>query len=262
MAQRWTFEEDYIVCKFCEEKDYNTVSGRYLDELMDRLADKGFNTRSKVAVEKRAHEFTCLGRGWGPPYATDQVKMVFQYAANNFYEDEYQQWIGRYVEEVYSPDADVDENESWLNNQNTVLNRLLIVEVPREEQSFCKVFNELLDKYYDNHKIGKKTLGAVKKEFRDKLVINYGVPGNTFDAIRREKNNTVSREHLFRLCFALELEYDEAKRLLNSVGYEFRRNVKAEVVIEAILKSNSHRRFIPYEINETLKKYADVRLFR
>ena len=66
---------------------------------------------------------------------------------------------------------------------------------------------------------------------------------------------------LFKLCFALELEYEDAKRLLASVGYDFRRNVKSEVVIEAILQSNSHRRFIISEIDETLEKYANTRLF-
>ena len=89
----------------------------------------------------------------------------------------------------------------------------------------------------------------------------YGINGNTFDAIKREKYDTVSRTTILKLCFALELDYADAKRLMESVGYDFRRNVKSEVVIEAILQSNSHRRFIVSEIDETLNKYANTRLF-
>jgi hypothetical protein len=104
-------------------------------------------------------------------------------------------------------------------------------------------------------KDNKKTMGAVKKEFKDALVRDYAVPINTFNAIRREKYDTVSRKVLFKLCFALELDYEDARKLLQSVGYDFRRNVKFEVVIESILKCDSPRRFIIGEIDATLERH-------
>ena len=41
MAKRWSFEEDYIVCKFCIEKQYRDIEHELLWELVDRLAEAG-----------------------------------------------------------------------------------------------------------------------------------------------------------------------------------------------------------------------------
>ena len=78
MAQRWLFEEDYIVCKFCKEKESYDIVGELLDELMTCLSKAGFEPRSKESVKKRARDFTCLLRGWDSPYATDQVLKVYE----------------------------------------------------------------------------------------------------------------------------------------------------------------------------------------
>lgn len=263
MAKRWSFEEDYIVCKFCMEQQYEDIAYELLDELANRLVEAGFERRSSPAIYKRAKDFTYLLRGWESPYATDQVKRVCQYVSNNSPElcDEYQRWIQQYVEEVYSLDDAVDETDIWLNNQKSELNRLLIIEQPEVELSFYDVFDELLKKYYEKHKNEGKTIGAVKKRFKDSLVLTYGISIDTFNSIHREKYKTVSRRVLFRLCFALELDYDDAKQLLGSIGYDFRRNVKEEVVIEAILKCDNPRRFFIFEVNDTLEKYGCKPLF-
>jgi len=263
MAKRWSFEEDYIVCRFCQDQEYENIEYALLDQLMAKLEEAGFNPRSKVAVYKRARDFTYLFRGWESPCATDQVKRVFQYVSNSSPElrEEYQQWIQRYVDSIYSPDDIVDENTIWLNNQNPISNQLLIIDQPETELTFYNVLDGLLTKYYDKHKEDKKTLGAVKRQFKDSLVETYGVSIDTFNSIRREKYTTVSRRILFRLCFALELDYEDAKRLLQSIGYDFRRNVKEEVVIEAILKCSNPRRFIIFEVNDTLQKYGCKPLF-
>ena len=144
MAQRWTFEEDYIVCKFCQEKKCNDITDHNLDELMIRLNENGFSSRSKIAVEKRARDYTYLLRGWESQYAVSQVRTVFQCLTNS-YEVECQQWIGRYIDEVYSPESNIDKNEDWTETTDTGLNRFLILDALEEEKSFHKVFNELLD---------------------------------------------------------------------------------------------------------------------
>ncbi len=153
MAKRWSFEEDYIVCKFCIEKQYDDIEGRLLDELVNRLVEAGFNSRSHFAVYKRARDFTFLLRGWESPYATAQVKRVCRYISNWSLEleDEYQQWIQRYVDELYSPDATVYENTIWLNNQNPTLNRLLIIDQPETELKFYNVLDGLLTKYIEKY---------------------------------------------------------------------------------------------------------------
>ena len=99
MAQRWTVEEDYMVCKFCQEKKGNDITGHNLEELMIILNENGFSSRSKIAVEKRARDFTYLLRGWESQHAAGQVRAVFQCLASS-YEVERQQWISRYIDEV------------------------------------------------------------------------------------------------------------------------------------------------------------------
>ena len=126
---------------------------------------------------------------------------------------------------------------------------------------FGWVLDDLLEKYYAKHQTGKKTLGAVKKEFKNDLATVYGISLDTFNAIHRDKYQSISKKILFKLCFALELEYEEAKMLLESAGLDFKRSNKFELVIEAILKCDSHRRFIICEIDETLERNGCEPLF-
>jgi hypothetical protein len=47
MAQRWSFEEDYIVCKYCvEQEGYRWLGDKEVAEMMDRLHAAGFTARS------------------------------------------------------------------------------------------------------------------------------------------------------------------------------------------------------------------------
>ena len=77
MAKRWSFEEDYIVCKFCMEQQYENIAYGLLDELSNRLVEAGFERRSSPAIYKRAKDFTYLLRGWESPYAVRQVVTVY-----------------------------------------------------------------------------------------------------------------------------------------------------------------------------------------
>ena len=51
MAKRWSFEEDYIICKYCIEKQYIDIEYELLWELVDRLAEAGFDSRSSVVAK-------------------------------------------------------------------------------------------------------------------------------------------------------------------------------------------------------------------
>ena len=259
MAPRWTFKEDYTICKFVDEHDI-FISSQEFSDLTVMLKELGFE-RSENAIFKRVRDFQYLLTGQNTNKITDQERIVSKSFVYGSHIAETYRWIDRYVEEVYRPNGMDDEHAFLMDDNLNNNSQFLSIEQLEVKQSFYEVFHELLDNYYAKHKTGKKTLGAVKKEFRDSLVINYCVSGNTFDAIRRQKYDTVSRKILFRLCFALELDYVNAKRLLESVGFDFRRNVKEEVVVEAILKCESPRRFIIGEIDETLEKNGCNRLF-
>jgi hypothetical protein len=260
MTQKWSFQEDYIVCKFCKENEGQDIVDVLLDQLVIRLEDSGFKPRSKTAVQARARVYTYLLRGWEISNPSRQAQYVYD-AVINTMDEETRRWIKHYVDEVYCSSSLIDEGASWFNNSKVDQNHYLDIEVPNKGESFYDVFHELLERCYAKRLTDKKTLGQVKKEFRYDLLYLYGINGNTFDAIKREKYDTVSRTIIFKLCFALELDYIDAKRLMESVGYDFRRNIKAEVVIEAILKCDSPRRFIVSEVDETLYEHAKVTLF-
>ena len=257
---KWLFKEDYFICKFCQAQNGDDIIGERLDELILLLSEAGFEPRSKAAIQNRAREFTYLLRGWDNPNTPRRVRYVYD-ALSNTIDEKTHQWIKHYVDEFYRPDSAFNQSAPWINDNKTDLTQFIDIEIPEQRETFHKVFHELLNRYYDKRLTGKKTRGQVKKEFREDLSCLYGISGYTFDALKREKYETVSRPTIFRLCFALELDYDDAKRLLESVGYDFRRNIKAEVVIEALLKCDSPRRFIVSEVDETLYKHTKTTLF-
>ncbi len=258
MAKRWTIEEDYIVCKYCMENLRAFRSDMDIEIIEDLLKKAGFADRSKVAIKKRTRNYDDLMANFSTPYATNQEYFVMDLINTRV---QIFAWIDQYVKDTYRSDEIVDGDKCFLVGQDTTMSNYIAIENIEVKTSFYNVLDELLEKYYDKYKDGKKTRGALKKQFKDSLTTTYGVSIDTFNSIRREKYGTVSRRILFRLCFALELDYEDAKRLLESIGYDFRRNKKEEVVIEAILKCNSSRRFIIHEINDTLERNGCEPLF-
>lgn len=257
MSRRWTLKEDYIVCDFCQKnrsKGLDTV----IDELVSALEERGCNSRSKSAILRRAREYDKLFGGYEGSDITKQVLNTFEDLPRRI---EMYRWVDSYVAEHYSPNSLIEPEESETIGVSNNLSQYLDIEPIEVKESFYMVFNDLLDKYYEKHKTDNKTRGKVKKEFRDSLTINYCVEGNTFDAIRRAKYKSVSRTILFRLFFALELEYWEAKMLLESLGLDFEGDEKFDQCIAGILKCKSSRRFIPWEIDDTLKRNAGKTLF-
>ena len=57
---RWSWKEDYIVCKFSYEHAWKVVTVKQLNCLMLELQQQGFGQRSKLAVDKRARDYQCL----------------------------------------------------------------------------------------------------------------------------------------------------------------------------------------------------------
>lgn len=258
MAKRWTIEEDYIVCKYCMENRWAFSSDIDIEIMGDLLQKAGFSSRSKIAIKKRARNYEDLIANVLTPYATNQEYYVMDLINNGA---QIFEWVDNYVNDVYCSDDTSSCDQYFLTDKYTKVSNYIPIENIEVKTSFYNVLDELLEKYYDKYKDDKKTRGAIKKQFKDSLTTTYGVSIDTFNSIRREKYGTVSRKILFKLCFALELNYDDAKRLLESIGLDFRRNEKEEVVIEAILKCNSSRRFIIYEINDTLERNGCKPLF-
>ena len=258
MAQRWSLEEDYIVCKYCVENRWAFSSDVEIDLIKSLLEEAGFSTRSNIAIKNRARNYDYLISNVDAPYATDQEREVLDivYSGRQRFD-----FIQRYVKELYCSDDLKGETEEYLEYNAKNTSSYLPLSTLEVKPAFYYVLNELLEKYYAKHEKEGKTRGAVKKYFKDSLTLTYGVSIDTFNSIRRAKYETVSKRILFKLFFALELEYEDAKRLLESLGLDFRRSELEEVIIEAMLKCDSSQRFITYEVNETLQRHGCNPLF-
>ncbi len=53
MAKRWSFEEDYIVCRFCRDEYFHAVFEKPEETIKYRLERSGFGSRTIGAVKKR-----------------------------------------------------------------------------------------------------------------------------------------------------------------------------------------------------------------
>ena len=119
-----------------------------------------------------------------------------------------------------------------------------------------------LDKFYNEntqHEINKEKKKKLKNKLKSELY-NWYINENTFNAIKRGKYPTVTRENVFRICFGLRLSYEESKRLMSSAGHEFRRDEKLDCVVEAILVSEHPGRYDAKEIEATIYHYTGLSL--
>ena len=63
MAQSWTFEEDYIVCKFYLEHTQSWKEN--IESLMALLRENDFSSRDKGSVRMRVQNYESLHTGKG-----------------------------------------------------------------------------------------------------------------------------------------------------------------------------------------------------
>jgi DNA-binding Xre family transcriptional regulator len=258
MAKRWSLNEDYIVCKYCVENRWAFTSDVDIEAMQSKLKKAGFSDRSARAIKIRARDYDYLTGGYvESPSMTNREREVLDLVYNGM---QLSHCIDEYVEEIYQPNDSVDISYTF-DHKDTDMYQYLSIGELEVKPTFYATLDELLKKYYAKHAKDGKTIGAVKKYFKDSLTTTYGVSIDTFNSIRREKYDTVSRKNIFKLCFALELDYEDAKRFLASIGMEFRHNKKEEVVYEAILKCDSTRRFIISEIDDTLERNGCKPLF-
>ena len=60
MAQRWSINEDIIVCKYCIENPWAYSSDIDIENIADKIEAAGFKSRSKRAIQQRAYAYEIL----------------------------------------------------------------------------------------------------------------------------------------------------------------------------------------------------------
>ncbi len=71
----WSFEEDYIVCKFYLAHVDST--SRHINNLMEELSLKGFGCRREASVKMRIQNYKFLHTGQGLSNATQQSRSIY-----------------------------------------------------------------------------------------------------------------------------------------------------------------------------------------
>lgn len=217
MAKRWSFEEDYVVGKFCLKYKGLEICGLLLDELMEELHQNGFASRTEVAVSRRARDFTYLFRGWDSPYAVKQVRNIYKIFNYEGYENHLKN-LQIFINQRQLKAGDIYISEFSINTLNDLTH---MVHKPKGRK-----FIDVLEDYIQNSGINPKS-----RIYRD-----VGMKQETYSAIRRGKYNSISRENLYRLCFGLRLSYDQAINLMGSCGCILRGDSVLDAVVEYYLR--------------------------
>ena len=224
MAERWSINEDIIVCKYCLVESWAYSSDYDIDCMTARLNEAGFAPRSRRAMRTRAYFYQALLMGWELSYMPKQAVMVYEMLLEHR-----SQKIKSYIEDTYDPNeteekGDVDSSllmsigkpHDLLGFQHTI--------------DFASTFPMVLQKFVE--------LKGIKKH--KEMCERIGMKPDTFSAILRGKYNDVKKDNVLRICIGLRLSVSEAEELLNSAGFMLSNAVMTDVVIKASLWNRNY----------------------
>lgn len=250
MAQRWSFEEDIIICKYCIENAGMCLRDFHLEEMADRLKRGGFVPRSKAAIRNRAYVYLNLIDGHQLFCTPRNAKYIYNELYVLSTNTDMVQSIRYYIKEFYNP----NECAKKINESNDSLWGLNGDE-PKDLTDyvhtidFNATFPMVLQKYVE--------LKGIKKH--NAMCKRIGMKPDTFSAILRGKYKEVKKENVLRLCIGLELRVAEAEELLDSAGYCLSNAVMTDVVIKSFL---SNRMYNVVVINAELYENNTPMLFQ
>lgn len=232
----WTFEEDYIICCFCEDHKEWIIADKKLDELIEKLHGEGFASRSKAAVQRRAKDCQNLLCGWEAPYAS----VLLKERCNAF--------VHRTLDRERCSDLRFFLNEHYDNLDGPEA----ITAVPQSAVAYVPIdpvgptFQEMLFHFID------RSTGKDSEIYK-----RAQIGRDTFSKIRSGKKG-VSKKTIKQLCFGLKLTYDEAVSFMAAAGYAFSNNDIGDLVVVYFLK---HKMYDTYEVNAELYERNQELLF-
>ena len=227
MAQRWSVNEDIIVCKYCKENPWAYSSDVDLEGIVTKLEEAGFSSRSISAIKQRAYAYEILLEGRKLSCVTNQVERVYQIVGRE--NNQMLKGIKAYIREVYKPKDDLeflDDTSPLSSLTKTPSDALEMVRTIDYKSTFPMV----LQKYVD--------LKGIKKH--NAMCRGIGMKPDTFSAILRGKYKEVKKENVLRICVGLGLHVYEAEELLASAGYMFSNSIMTDVIVKAFLWEGIH----------------------
>lgn len=236
MAQRWSFEEDYIVCKFSYGHMIHIMSERELSNLARTLKEISSTTRSEAVLRKRVYAYQWLFAGANSPYETKQIRDIADAFIKRLENPEYYQELASYIEKgSLDISDDIIENDYSNFLEKPSLYNLMALE--QETPSF----KEVLVGFIERSGMKDSQVYTAARVSRDKF--NHIFNGRKGKKIATESNKSrigVSRRTIIQLCLGLKLSYEEALELMQSAGLTFQGNDLTERVVVAFLKMGDY----------------------
>ena len=205
MAQRWSFEEDYIVCRFCRDEYFHAVFEKPEETIKYRLERSGFGSRTIGAVKKRMEYFMHLFFKSALINTPRQVEGIFTALENrNQSKEEYQRL------ECALAKRRKELKESGAEYLDCLYDTVLTNNSGLIYYTKGLSFQRLLFQYIDERNISD--VDAYTKSEVSRFV---------FSQIRSDENKHVSKETVLCFCFGLQLTYEQSEILLKTAGYAF-----------------------------------------
>lgn len=236
MAQRWSINEDIIICRYCLRNPGAYGDMTHIGHIATHLIEAGYEERSNRSIQHRAYTFDILIKNRQLPYITKQA--VFVYETLNERNSGKLREVQSLIERTYNPNAETTVLEEGaplvgLDGKATSLTGYI------RTIDYNATFPMVLQKFLDLKKIN------VYKPVCERI----GLKPDTFSSILRGRFHGVKKENVLRICVGLELGTAQAEELLNSAGYTFSNAIMLDVVVKSCL---SHRVYSPLLINSEL----------
>ena len=214
----WSFEEDYLVCKFYIENSEDWKDK--LDSLMRLLWEHGFRDRDKASTRMRIQNYVYLHNGnGGLSNVAKQSRDIYSTVRRRLDNSLERQELKRFLD-------DVDLTTLVVTPPN--IGCYLTVGNPPG-----KDFNDLLWEFL---------IKSGRKESEVYRSCNMG--RDTFSSIINKKNLSVTKKTVVQLCFGLRLSLEDSLKLLAAAGYTLSDGIVFDYVIICYLKSRN------YDVND------------
>ena len=248
MAQRWSFKEDYIICKYCVEQErYQWLGDKEASEMMERLREAGFTERSENIVLRRARQYQELIWTGESCYATQQVREIAEVMGNPQMK-EMRLAVKRMIKEnLESSESDVELIEEGSNlrscgDLNSIGMNQYICEIDKTKSLSALLYHYLEVKELKNRDVYRKIY----------------MKADTFSKILSGKNDGVKKENVMKLCIGLELTLTQAEEFMASESYSFSKAKMLDAVIKSCLY---HRIYNPVCVNIELAENGEPEFF-
>ena len=231
MAQRWTFEEDYFICKFVFRHPYDTLSEQDINCLLLAMKEHGFSSRSVAAIIKRFKAYKQIFDNYNFSLATNQVQQIAEAYLNrlenplNIQEDF--DLTQSKIQEICDDNMQV---ESLFESPSLFSSYLTDIAPPSPS------FKELLLTYM--RKKGLTETDVYKGSFVSRDKFSHIINGRKGKNIKPDKSDKahVSQRTAMQLCIGLKLTYEEAVYFMSCAGHAFSPHEDVDRVVVACLK--------------------------